>query len=326
MSETNKIILDMINKECSLNQIVNETNLSSKQLFYRLYLLKSKGYEFKKKYYYTGDIVYNLKKGINKNEDNSKIIITSSKDKTFSSVILSDLHITNKGERIDLLNKIYDFCIINGYNIIINAGDVLDGFLGYEEEKKIKDIEKQIEYALKVYPYDKNILNFICFGNHDYNILNQTGKSLESIFDIKRHDLVSLGFGYGELFIKNDKITVIHPKTIKVPKDMDLSTGLIIHGHHHNIKYINDGYSNTINVGSLSEVIKNMPPSFMTINSTFQGGILSKTNIESYLYISDRFIKTSEYECDLSQGKNIVSGCNKNVEDISFNKVLKKQK
>ena len=46
------------------------------------------------------------------------------------------------------------------------------------------------------------------------------------------------------------------------------------------------------------------PPGFMTINSNFVNGILSKTVVESYLYFEPKFIKTSEYQCDLSRGKN----------------------
>lgn len=59
MSDTNQKIIDMINKNANVNEICSATGLSNKQLFHRLNMLKIKGYDFSRKYYYDGNIVYN---------------------------------------------------------------------------------------------------------------------------------------------------------------------------------------------------------------------------------------------------------------------------
>lgn len=315
MTELNNIILNMIKDNKSLNEICDKTNLSSKQLFYRLYLLRLKGYNFNHNYYYNGNIKYELSK--NRGRNSNITLITDICDNNFKAIIISDLHLANKKERIDLLNKVYDFSINKNYNIIINAGDVVDGLVGNINNKKYSDIIKQIEYALKVYPYDKNILNFICFGNHDYDSLINYGINIETIFDIKRHDLVSLGYGYGSLYIKNDLIRVAHPKCRNLPGDF-CEKGLIIEGHTHSVSFKENGYGRIIQVGSLSDVIGKYPPGFMTLNSEFVNGILGRSNIESFLYINDRFIKTSEYSCDLSLGKDVSTNDIKNEKDIKL--------
>ena len=66
MTETNQKIIDMILKNASVNEISKVTGLSNKQLFYRLNMLKIKGYNFSRKYYYDGEITYKLQKGFEK--------------------------------------------------------------------------------------------------------------------------------------------------------------------------------------------------------------------------------------------------------------------
>ena len=83
MTESNKQILELIKLNASLNEISEITGLSNKQIFYRLNQLKNQGYSFQKKYYYTGDIVYNLENSIKKELKplNEATILTSEKDK-----------------------------------------------------------------------------------------------------------------------------------------------------------------------------------------------------------------------------------------------------
>lgn len=46
--KTNEILLELISKNASVNEICSITGLSPKQLFYRLNMLKIKGYDFEK--------------------------------------------------------------------------------------------------------------------------------------------------------------------------------------------------------------------------------------------------------------------------------------
>lgn len=307
MSETNKKIIDMILKGATANEIASSTGLSNRQLFYRLNMLKTKGYNFSRKYYYDGEIVYKLYKGFKQEKD--ICLLTSHKDTEFKAVFISDLHFANKADRADLLNQVYDFCVKEGIHVIINGGDIIDGFVGNYKYKKFENSEEQIEYALKLYPFDKNILNFICLGNHDYSILENSGQNLETILSSKRHDIISLGYGIGKLKIKNDEIIVRHPTTPTVNPLEPINEGLMITGHTHRSHNICSGNLLNIYLPSLSDIKmkseeNNSLPGFVKATLKFNNGIFYTGIFEQYIFI-DKMYKINESQYDLYKGKNM---------------------
>ena len=46
---------------------------------------------------------------------------------------------------------------------------MVDGTFGKRRKKYYNSFE-QIDYLTKIYPFDKNILNFVCLGDHDYSL------------------------------------------------------------------------------------------------------------------------------------------------------------
>ena len=320
MTETNQKILDMILKNATTNEISSATGLSNKQLFYRLNLLKAKGYNFSKKYYDDGEITYKLQKGIQAQKEIS--LITSPKNQQIRLVFISDLHLASIKDRVDLLNQVYEFCSKEGIHIIINSGDMVDGFLGYAI-KKYTSFEQQIEYMLKVYPYDKNILNFTCLGNHEADALERTGQNLETILEIKRHDIIPLGYGIGKLKIKNDEIIIKHPKT-NLSKNVDISNNnLVIYGHSHRAK--TEVHENRVNlfVPTLSDLQchQGVFPGFMKATIEFYNGIFINGNFEQYIMI-DKIYKVNESSYDLYYGKDLEQ---KNIKYEEDRDVLKKE-
>lgn len=313
MTETNQKILDMILKNATANEISSETGLSSKQLFYRLNLLKAKGFNFSKKYYSDGEITYKLQKGFQTEKEIS--LITSPNEQQIRLIFISDLHLASIKDRVDLLNQVYEFCSKEDIHIIINSGDMVDGFLGYAI-KKYTSFEKQIEYMLKVYPYDKNILNFTCLGNHESDALERTGQNLETILEIKRHDIIPLGYGIGKLKIKNDEIIIKHPKT-NFSKNIDISNNnLVIYGHSHRAK--NEVHENRVNlyVPTLSDLQRHQGvfPGFIKATIEFHNGIFINGNFEQYIMI-DKIYKVNESSYDLYYGKNLEQNNIKYEED-----------
>lgn len=314
MTETNKQILDLINKNASVNEISKITGLTNKQLFHRLNLLKNQGYDFKRKYYYNGDITYQLVKSIrddNKN-NNEATVLTSKKGKEFKALLISDLHIGNVKERVDFLDKSYNYCAKEGINIIINGGDLIDGTLCGSGKKKINNIEKQIEYLLKVYPFDKNILNFVCLGNHDYNSITSTGQDLLKVLNNKRHDIISLGYGTGKLNIKNDCIYIKH-NIENLPKLSSLNHSLILSGHSHEMKYVQGANNLVVSIPSLSN-IKNGIPGAIKMTLSFNNGFFNVGIFEHLIY-SDNIYKVSESQYLLSVGKDTSIDFKKNIEE-----------
>ena len=119
MTNTNQLILDLITKNASVNEITSMTGLSHKQLFHRMNMLKIKGYDFKRKYYYNGDICYEMLKGFNDNNPNEVTILTSKKDTQFKALLISDLHLGNIDDTPELLYEVYNYCSKEGINIIL---------------------------------------------------------------------------------------------------------------------------------------------------------------------------------------------------------------
>lgn len=306
MTETNQKIMDMILKNASVNEISRETGLSNKQLFHRLNMLKIKGYNFSRKYYYNGEIVYKLQKGLEGEKEIS--LITSPKDKEFKAVFISDLHISNPDDRLDLLYAVYNFCIKEDIHVIINGGDLIDGLIG-SKDKKFITIEEQIEYALKIHPYDKNILNFICLGNHDYDALVKEGQNLETVLLNRRHDIVPLGYGMGILKIKNDQIVVQHPKTPTIVQKESVATGIILTGHYHKSQTIFRGNTLNMYLGSLTDMnFSNFQdetlPGFVKATIEFNNGIFSLGTFENFVF-ADKIYKVNELNCELFKGKDV---------------------
>lgn len=324
MTNTNQLILDLISKNASVNEITSITGLSAKQLFHRMNMLKIKGYDFKRKYYYNGDVCYDLVKNLNKEKTNETTILTSKKDTEFKALLISDLHLGNSYNRPDLLNEVYNFCIKNGINIIINAGDLIDGpeNCGNRKQKQILDLESQIEYLLKVYPYDKSILNFICLGNHDYACLKTEGLDLHKIFENKRHDLISLGYGKGIINIKNDKLAIFHPTEIEY-KNPNNELMLRLHGHSHKSK--NQVYYRDIDlwipsltdldVQDNNESRKNFPSMILATMSFHKSGHFEIGNFEQFIFIGKEIYKVNEFESYLLNGKNTSKTTILNIEE-----------
>ncbi len=327
MTEMNLQILELINKNISLNELMELTGLSNKQLYHRLNLLKNQGFNIERKYYYNGDITYQL---VNKIIDETPAILTTKDDTIFEALLISDLHISDELERIDLLNKAYEFCNKQGINIIINTGDLIDGLRGIGD-KKFQSMEKQIEYLLKVYPYDKNILNFLCLGNHDYDTIENSGIDLSTIIQNKRHDIISLGYEIGKINIKNDTLVVTHPlsgpcrKHRKKLNDM-FKNSLILCGHRHTMKCSFHSNNSFVYIPSLSDLKYDMYytfPSAIKMTLTFENGFFH-SGIFEHLLISDKVYKLSETKAYLANEKDTSADLGKNIDErnttISKNK------
>lgn len=319
MSEINQKILDMINKGASVNEITSSIGLSNRQLFYRLSLLKIKGYDFKMKYYYNGDIVYKLKKNLD-SVDNAKYILTSPNDTEFKALFVSDFHMGSKRERLDLIDKIYDYCVKEGINIIINAGDLITGLFG-RDEKEILTNDKQIDHALKMYPFDKSILTFICLGNHDYDSLSRNGQNLANAILNKRHDIIPIGYGKGVINVKNDQIIVKHSGVPVATDFTPYENKLILTGGLHKYKTVIGG-DNSCNIylptlSDLKFTSDEILPGVIKATLKYTNGYFDVGNFEHLLVSSGQIYKIGESEYYLGRGKNI------STETVKYEEVRK---
>ena len=324
-------LIDMIHKGWTLNDISSELGLSNKQIYNILRGLKLKGFDFDRKYYYSGDVVYVPRTDIcPRSENNCVNLLTSHNDSVFRAMLISDLHAGSDCDCIFAWHQIYDYCVCNNINIIIIAGDFLDGInIGRKDCKKHCTALEQIEYAISNYPSHKNILNFALLGNHDIDSLLSYGIDFSTYLNNFRHDIIPIGYGSGRINIKNDKILVTHPLCIGVDKNLDLSGNyLLIKGHHHNARAIISGNGNcSVNVPSLSNIFLSdnvFLPGAMVLTAKFKDGYFDTVCIEQLL-IKDRIYAINSLQYSITSSKDRrFDGVIKNEEEIKRRILLKK--
>lgn len=233
MTEMNLKVLDMINDNKSLKEIASILKLSEKQLYIRIKQLINYGYFLEPTYAYDSDIYYKVNtKNINKEKENNVIIKVPTDLKELRCIAISDLHIGNAKSDIDLIKKVYDYAAKNDIHVIFNCGDLIEG-IHTCDKRNINNIHDQIECVIDKYPYDKDIYNYMIFGNHDYHAFHHLGLDISKKISNSRHDLISLGFGQGVVNIKKEKILLQHELcAVNLPKlEDDIKLALVGHGH-----------------------------------------------------------------------------------------------
>jgi len=157
MNETIRKILELIDNGLSFNEISDILNLNCDELYRHIMMIINEGYNLTRKYYYDGNIKYKLNR--EQVNDDKIAIITPHDLRKIEFLIISDIHLSSCKERLDILNKAYDYCIVNNIHLILVVGDVIDGHLGYLPKINNTSYE-QVDYCIKTYPYDKSIINF----------------------------------------------------------------------------------------------------------------------------------------------------------------------
>ncbi len=235
MTDINLQVLELIKQNKSLKEISSTLDLTEKQLFIRIKQLINYGYNMDSTYYYDADISYNIIKGISQKTDKPISIEMPSKVNTFKCLVISDLHIGEENSDIKLADKVYEYAAKKGINIIINCGDIIEG--DYTSEKKvISEFVDQIDYFLEKYPYDKNINNFILLGNHDRHSLTNNGFDLATCIKNSRYDMIPVGYGNGNIKVKNDNILLYHKLHEGFKPKIEQGNKLLLSGHGHMMK------------------------------------------------------------------------------------------
>lgn len=301
MVEDSYKIIKYINEGKTCNEICDLLNISNKALYNRLNMLKKAGYYFDRNYFYDGNIIYTLTNPFDINPKNI-IINPGSELEEINLVLISDTHLGSLKDNIKSLDELYNFCIKNNYNIILHAGDFFDGIYNDIKEYKVQGID-QINYGLNNYPFDKNILTFLCLGNHDSTFFLEKGIDIKKVIEQRRDDIIPLGHGYGKIMIDNIEIIMKHAIDrigLHYPK---LSTDhIIIKGHSHKYKITNSHNLFTISVPSLSSIKINGAleyPSFLTLNLKASENYIESAHIEQYIYLEDNYVRASETNYNL---------------------------
>lgn len=317
-------LLQLVREGKSNREICEILNKSFNQLYDELLKLKTKGIIYSRKYYSDGSIRYNKISSLKKLKENmNKTIITDNKENNMKFLLISDLHFGNEFENLVLIDRAYNYCIKNGINIILCGGDFIDGSFS-RTTQKITDLYDQIEYFIKNYPQDKNILTFGVAGDHDFSTLKKASLDFIEICDNRRHDIIIGGYNNTDINIKNDKIHLFH--NILGGKMYPTEAPIILLGHKHKYLTKMKGNSLQITLPTLSNVNQQMP-SALELDVSFSKGYISDAVIK-HLYFGTQDFVLSESKFDLLNERNSNNNEIKNVESYKQNldaeKILKK--
>lgn len=303
-------LLQLLKSGKNNKEICESLNITSQQLYEELLKLKNKGIRHSRKYYSDGSIKYSnistmkdLKnyKGIGQD----RTIITDTNENSMKVLLISDLHFGNELERLDLINRAYNYCTKNGINIILCGGDLIDGVFT-QGTQKISDPYQQIEYFIKNYPYDKSILTFSVAGDHDISAFLKSSLDIIEMCNNYRHDIIIGGYNNTEINIKNDKVHLYHH--IETGTMYQTDAPIVLHGHSH--KYSTEIRNNALNITipTLSGINQQMP-SALELDIYFSKGYIANSVIK-HLYFGSEDIVLSESTFDLLKGRTI------NYEDV----------
>ena len=318
------LIIEEIKNGKSNSEICETFNISQSILYKALLNLQNNGIEVLRKYYSNGEIVYKPISTITDFKKNKfisleKTIITDENENEIKFLVISDLHFGNSDERLDLIDKAFNYCAKNGINNILCGGDFIDGNFS-QGEQKISDVYKQIEHFIKNYPSDKNILTYGVAGDHDFSAFTNNYLNLVEICNNLRHDIIIGGFNNTTIAIKNDLIHLYH--FVNNGEILQTNAPIILHGHSH--KFASNIVNNVLNVTipSLSNVVTDMPTA-LELNLTFNRGLFKLATIKQ-IYFGEKDIVLNEQIHDLSKNRRANYCAIKNVESYR-NQIIKEK-
>ena len=298
MKDQTNLLLTLLEQGISCNEICQTLHISNRQLYNNLTNIKNKGFLFSRKYKSNGDILYQTTNYI-PDEDNTNVI--KLEEQYIKILVMSDLHFGNEKERLDRINRIYDYCTRNNIHIIFCCGDFLDGTYS-QGVQTIKEFYKQVDYFIKNYPFDKNILTFGVGGDHDLSGITGCGQNfLEAIYNY-RHDCIVPSFNNAIVNIKNTNILLHH----KLPKDIILDNNIINlfgHSHKYSINYKDGCFM--VKVPSISDINVqsfNVLPSVFEMELTYEKDQLKLVQFNQ-LYFGDKEYLLNELAYEIPSNK-----------------------
>ena len=281
-----KVLIDLINKNVSNADICKQLNITFSELTSMLLAIKNLCVSYQRKYYSNGMIQYVpiskiscLKNNTKQNQEET--ILTDKFENEIRIVASSDFHYGNSECRQDLIEKAFDYCVLNGIHIIMCGGDLLDGVFT-KGTQIISDPYEQVKYFLENYPHDDSILTFSVGGDHDLSILNSACLDLSLITSNYRPDVIIPGYNNSFINLKNDKIHLYHhiDNGLKFTSD----AAIMLHGHSHNysIRTSYNGKSLDICVPSLSNILQPVP-TILDMAIKFKNGFISEVCVKQIM-------------------------------------------
>lgn len=316
------LLFQMLKEGKNNMEICEQLHITSYQLYQELLKMKNSGIHFLKTYYANGLIKYEPVSTIQslKNykvcNQHQTIITDENKMKVLA---ISDLHFGNELSRLDLIDRAYNYCNKNGIHIILCGGDLIDGSFT-QGKQTITDLYKQIDFFIKNYPHDKNILTFSVAGDHDIDAFYKESLDIIEICENFRHDIIIGGYNNAIIHVKDDILQLFHH--VNYGELLTTDAPIILHGHSHKfLTHMKDNALN-INIPTLSEINQRMP-SALELNLSFHKDYIEDCIIK-HLYFGEQDIVLSELIFKLL-GKNFPQDKETTCHDFKQVKTLMKK-
>ena len=135
-----------------------------------------------------------------------------------SQVWISDTHLCNEGQQLNMINKVYEEAHKRDIKTVLHFGDITDGDYQNRPDHRYElfrlGASRQINYVVDNYPYVEGINTYFITGNHDSTHKKNGGVEIGPIITERRPDLIFVGDEHAMFTPKESEKTIIemyHP-------------------------------------------------------------------------------------------------------------------
>ena len=186
-----------------IKQVMSDLDLKEYEVYGLVEMLKNEGYLF--------DTVDGKIIKVKPTKNNDVYEIPSNLEK-LKLLLISDTHLGNKYDRLDILRYLYDEADKKGIKHILHSGDFTDGRSNrYEQIFELKEpsYEGQVQYCVDKYPkFDGK--TYVIQGNHDNWWYKSAGSEIVRSIAKERDDIIYLGPDVADLKIGKLKVRLFH--------------------------------------------------------------------------------------------------------------------
>ena len=250
----------LIKKGKNLADICTELELQDYEVIGLINLLKEDGELVD---YIQGQVV-RLKKSI----QNDGVYEIPNNLEHLKLLLISDTHLCNKADRLDILRYVYDKAEDKGIEHILHCGDLTDGIYNSRPQQlyelRCYGFDEHLNYVLEKYPRFSGKTYFIG-GNHMNTYLKNGGSDLGVAIARQRDDMVYLNPESALLKIGKIGIQMHHGaggkayslsyklqryvETLPLNKKIDI----VLQGHFHNSMYMYYMNKHCFQIGALED-------------------------------------------------------------------------
>lgn len=208
-----KKIIKMISNNTPTDKILSTLRISREELYGYLAEIKRMGYVLCKEenYYFETD-------PMKLTVPSKNVFDLNVGSKYLKALVISDTHLGSIEDRVDIIDNLFEYCAKNSIRYIFHCGDFING-VKHDNifRSKHKTNIEEIQYALKEYPYDKDIKTLLVLGNHDAVPLKKDAIDIRKFITRNRKDIICLGYRFARIMMSGESIALYHPFKGRTP-------------------------------------------------------------------------------------------------------------